>query len=114
MLELTDDVSATWFLELWAKAPTPANARSLRKSTVERLLKQYRIRRVDADTVIRTLRQTAIKVPEILVVEAAGIHMRSLIARLRVVNSELRHAERKLDELCTAIGETSPAPGHVP
>ena len=40
--------------------------------------------------------------------------MRSLIARLRVVNSELRHAERKLDELCTAIGETSPAPGHVP
>ena len=39
MLELTDDVSATWFLELWAKAPTPANARSLRKSTVERLLK---------------------------------------------------------------------------
>ena len=110
MLELTDDVSATWFLELWAKAPTPANARSLRKSTVERLLKQYRIRRVDANTVIRTLRQTAIKVPD-SVVEAAGIHMRSLIVRLRVVNSELRHAERKLDELCTAIGETSPAPG---
>ena len=37
--------------------------------------------------------------------------MRSLIVRLRVVNSELRHAERKLDEPCTAIGETSPAPG---
>ena len=41
------------------------------------------------------------------VVEAVGIHMRSLIVRLRVVNSELRHAERKLDELCTAIGEIS-------
>jgi transposase len=108
MLKLTDDLAATWFLELWDRAPTPAKAGALRKSTVERLLRQRRIRRVDAETVLRVLRQPAIKVAE-GVAEAASVHMRSLIARLNVVNREIKHAERKLDELCAAIGETGSA-----
>ena len=70
----------------------PAKARQLRKSTVEQLLKQHRIRRIDAETVIRRLREPAIKVAD-GVAEAASIHMRSLVARLRVVNRELREAE---------------------
>src|SRR5438874_7138799 len=104
MLKLTKDLAAPWFLELWAIASTPAKAGRLRKSTVERLLKQYRIRRMDAETVLRILREPAIKVAA-GVAEAASIHMRSLVARLRIVNSELRQAERKLDELCTAVSE---------
>jgi hypothetical protein len=55
MQKLTDDLAASWFLELWTIAPTPAKARQLRKPTVERILKQHHIRRVDADTVLRTL-----------------------------------------------------------
>jgi transposase len=43
------------------------------------------------------------------VTEAASAHMRSLVARLHLVNRELKHAERKLDELCAGIGETEPA-----
>ena len=105
MLKVTDDLTATWFLDLWLKAPTPAKAAKLRKSAVERLLKQYRIRRVDAESVLCTLRQPAIKVLD-GVAEASAIHMRSIIARLQVVNRELSSAERKLDELCTSIGET--------
>ena len=108
MLGLTDDLAATWFLELWERAPSPAKAAGLRKPAVERLLKQHRIRRVDADAVLRILRQPAIKVAD-GVVEAATIHMSSLVARLRVVNRELKHAERKLDELCGAIGEAGAA-----
>ena len=110
MLKLADDLAATWFLELWEKAPTPAKAEGLRTSTVERLLKYHRIRRVDADTVVRTLRQPAIKVAD-GVTEAASVHMRSLVVRLHVVNRELRHAERKLDELCAGVGEPGPAAG---
>ena len=110
ILELTDDVAATWFLELWTRAPTPAKARHLRKSTAERLLKQYRIRRVDGETVVRTLRQPAIKVAD-GVAEAACVHIRSLVIRLHLVNRELRDAEHKLDELCAAIGETELAMG---
>jgi transposase len=108
MLGLTDDLAATWFLELWERAPSPAKAAGLRKPAVERLLKQHRIRRVDADAVLRILRQPAIKVAD-GVVEAATIHMSSLVARLRVVNRELKHAEHKLDELCGAIGEAGAA-----
>src|SRR6516162_2249856 len=108
MLKLTDDLTATWLLELWLRAPTPAKAARLRVSAVERLLKRHRIRRVNAEGVLRTLRQPAIKVPD-GVAEAAGIHIHSLIVRLQVVSRELNHADRKLDELCTAIGETGAA-----
>ena len=110
MPKLTNDLAAPWFLELWTIAPTPAKARQLRKSTVEQLLKQHRIRRVDAETVIRTLREPAIKVAG-GVAEAASVHMRSLIARLRVINRELQEAERQLDKICTAIGEAEAVSG---
>lgn len=108
MLGLTDDLAATWFLELWERAPSPAKAAGLRKPAVERLLKQHRVRRVDADAVLRILRQPAIKVAD-GVVEAATIHMSSLVARLRVSNRELKHAERKLDELCVSRPSPSAA-----
>jgi transposase len=104
MQKVTDDLAAPWFLELWAIASTPAKAGQLRKSTVERLLKQHRIRRVDAETVLRTLREPAIRVAD-GVAEAASIHLRSLVARLGVVNREMRQAEHELDKLCTALGE---------
>jgi transposase len=110
MPKLTNDLAAPWFLELWTIAPTPAKARQLRKSTVEQLLKQHRIRRVDAETVIRTLREPAIKVAG-GVAEAASVHMRSLIARLHVINRELQEAERQLDKICTAIGEAEAVSG---
>ena len=51
---------------------------------------------------LATLRQPAIKVAD-GVAEAACAHIRSLIARLHLINSELRAAERKLDELCAEI-----------
>ena len=51
---------------------------------------------------LRILLQPAIKVAE-GVAEAASIHIRSLIVRLRLVNRELRDAERKLDELCATF-----------
>jgi transposase len=105
MLKLTDDLTATWFLELWFRAPTPAKAARLAPSAIERLLKQHRIRRVSAESVLRTLREPAIKVPE-GIAEAASVHIRSLIVRLQVVNRELRDAEHKLDEMCSAIGKT--------
>jgi transposase len=110
MLKLTDDLTASWLLELWESAPTPARAAHLHKSTVGRLLKQHRIRRVDADTVLRTLREPALRVPD-AVVAAATVHIRSLVTRLRLVKRELSAAERKLDEFCAQIGETGPISG---
>ena len=110
MLDLTNDVAADWFLELWTMVPMPAKAKRIRETTIAQLLKRHRIRRVDSETILSTLQQPAIKVAA-GVAEAAGVHIRSLVVRLRLVNRELRHAECKLDDLCAALGEEPSAPG---
>jgi len=102
MLEVSDDVAAEWVLALWTMAPTPAKAARLRETTLARLLKQHRIRRVDAETALTILRRPAITVAA-GVTEAAVLHLRSLVVRLRLANREFRQAERKLDELCAAL-----------
>jgi transposase len=107
LLELADDVAAEWVLALWAMAPTPAKAARLREATLARLLKRHRIRRVDAGTALGILRRPAIKVAA-GVTEAAVLHLRSLVVRLRLANREFRQAERKLDELCAALGKEAP------
>src|SRR5215210_8029391 len=101
LLELSDDVTAEWVLALWSMAPTPAKAARLREATLARLLRQHRIRKLDAPAVLAILRQPAIPVAP-GVTEAAVLHLRSLVARLRLANQEFRQAGRKLEELCTA------------
>jgi transposase len=97
LLELTDDLTAEWILELWSLAPTPAEAARLREATIAELLRRHRIRRLDAAGVLEALRRPAIAVAA-GVTEAAVLHLRSLLARLRLANTEFRQAERKLDE----------------
>src|ERR671912_323916 len=40
LLELSDDLTAEWILELWSLAPTPAKATGLREATIAKLLSQ--------------------------------------------------------------------------
>ena len=110
MLKLSPDTAAPWLLELWTIAPTPDKGSQLRRATVERLLKQHRIRRVTAEIVVAALKEPAITVAD-GVAAAACAHMRSLVARLRLVNRELQESEHKLDELCSAVGEVDAASG---
>src|SRR3982751_12228 len=108
LLEVSDDVTAEWVLDLWTLAPTPAKAARLREATLARLLRQHRIRKLDARAALVILRQPAIPVAP-GVTEAAVLHLRSLIARLRLANQEYHQAARKLEELCTALSKTAPA-----
>jgi transposase len=110
LLEVSDDVTAEWVLDLWTLAPTPAKAARLREATLARLLQEHRIRRVDAERALSLLRQPAIPVAE-GVTEAAVLHLRSLVARLRLANREFHQAERKLDELCATLREKTAAAG---
>jgi transposase len=105
LLQVSDDLTEPWVLDLWDLAPAPARAGRLRAAPIEKLLRQHRIRRTNADTVLRILQKPAIKVGK-GVVEAASVHLHSLFTRLRVVNRELRRAGSQLDALCAAIGET--------
>ena len=91
LLELADgDIAAEWVLELWSMAPTPAKAARPREATLARLLRQHRIRRLDAATALSILRQPAITVAA-GVTEAAVLHLRSLVARLHLANQEFYH-----------------------
>src|SRR5947208_9449947 len=108
LLALSDDMTAEWVLALWTLAPTPAQAARLREATLARLLRQHRIRKLDAPAVLDILRQPAITVAP-GVTEAAVLHLRSLVARLRLANQEFHQAARKLEELCTALSETDSA-----
>src|SRR3954468_11795036 len=108
LLALSDDVTAEWVLALWTRAPTPAQAARLREATLARLLRQHRIRKLDAPAVRGILCQPAITVAP-GVTEAAVLHLRSLVARLRLANQEFHQAARKLEELCTALSQTEPS-----
>jgi transposase len=108
LLALSDDVTAEWVLALWTLAPTPAQAARLREATLARLLRQHRIRKLDAPAVRGILRQPAITVAP-GVTEAAVLHLRSLVARLRLANQEFHQTARKLEELCTALSKTEPS-----
>ena len=100
--ELANDVGAGWFLDLLEALPTPEKAAKTREKTVARILKQYRIRRFDAAHVLGELRKPALTVAP-GTVEAATAGIRILIARLRLINSQLVDAEQQLDRLCKKI-----------
>ena len=110
-LAISDDLAADWFLELWAAAPTPARAARLRESSVERVLKTHRIRRITAAEALRILRQPALVVAP-GTAEAASAHIRTVSERLKLVNRQIREAHRRLDALCAKLaegdGETPP------
>lgn len=104
MLELGNDVGAEWFLDVWEKAPTPAAAARVRKTTIARILKDRRIRRIGAENVLSVLRQKPLKVSP-GTTTAASAHIRTLAARLRLVNQQLKEAHKRLDELTQTLSE---------
>jgi transposase len=112
LLALAEDVAAPWFLALWALLPTPEKAARVRASTVERLLKHHRIRRLSAAQVLERLRVEAITVAE-GTVTAVTAHLATLTARLELVNRQIAKADTELDRLIERLAQdapTDPAP----
>lgn len=110
MLELADDYGKDSFLALWELLPTPAAAMQAKEKTVARLLKEHRIRRFDAATVLETLRRKPLYVAP-GTTEAATAHLQSLAARLRLVNLQLRDAHQRLDKLTNELAAESTKEG---
>ena len=114
-MAIGEDLAADWFLELWAAVPTPARAARIRESTVARILKTHRIRRIAAAEVMRILRQPALTVAP-GTAEAASAHIRTVAERLKLVNRQIRKAHCRLDELCASLaeGDGDTSPGQEP
>jgi hypothetical protein len=111
--ELSDDLAADWFLDLWQQIPTPAKAARANEKTIARILKSHRIRRIDAPTVLTILRQPPLVVAP-GTIEAATAHIQAVAARLRLINAQIKEAQRRLDQLCAAIEAAAEStPGQI-
>jgi transposase len=106
----SEDFASDWFLDLWHAVPTPDAAARATNKAIGRILKSHRIRRFDAAAVLGILRQPPLTVAP-GTIAAATAHIRTVAARLRLVNTQIKETERRLDELCAAIelaAETAP------
>jgi transposase len=113
MLELASDLAAPWLLDLWEIAPTPERARRIRETTVARLLKQNRIRRLDAAQVLEVLRKEPVTVAD-GTAAAARAHIATLIARIRLLNRQIDEAHHRLDRLTIELARSQESePGQV-
>jgi transposase len=80
---------------------------------IARILRDNRIRRIDAAGAIGILRRQPLAVAP-GTAEAASAHIRTLAARLRLINRQIKEALRRLDELCAAIeAAAESAPGQI-
>jgi transposase len=112
-LEITDDLAADWFLDVWQQVPTPAKAARISEKTIARILKTRRIRCIDAAEVLRILCKTPLVVAP-GTAAAASAHIDTVAARIRLLNQQIKQAHRKLDELCAQLETPSEnAPGQV-
>uniref|UniRef100_UPI003F9D36B2 transposase n=1 Tax=Roseiarcus sp. TaxID=1969460 RepID=UPI003F9D36B2 len=102
LLELEDDCGAEWLLDFLVIVPTPAKAARLREARVAQFLKEQRIRRFDAAAILKAVRAT----PPTLApgtVEAASAHVASIIPHLKLVNRQIREADRKIAALIDSL-----------
>src|SRR5207302_8466848 len=97
--ELTQDVMDNWFLDLWELLPTPAKAERASEKAVAHILKNHRIRRLDAAQVLSVLRKPPLTVAP-GTVDAATAHIRTLVTRLRLINQQVKESEQRIDQFC--------------
>ena len=102
ILELEADLGSEWLLELWEVVPTPSKVARVRQTTIAGLLKRNRVRRFDAAQVLDVLRQPPVRVAA-GTAEAACAHITTLVARIRLVNRQLKQAHQRLDALTARL-----------
>ncbi len=107
-LKVEGDLSKVWARDLWSLAPTPEKARRVRLKTVAALLKRHRVRRIDADVVLETLREPAVAVA-VGTTEAARAHLEVTFSQLALVTQQLARAYREIDRLSAALARPAPS-----
>jgi transposase len=90
--------------------PTPGKAAHSHETTIGKVLKRNRIRRFDAAHVLEVLRQPPVQVAA-GTIEAASAHLATLIARIRLINRQLKDAHQRLDTLTARIPTQETEPG---
>jgi transposase len=98
LLALCPAANEAWLWELFQAAPFPAKAARLSAARIEAILKKHRIRRVDAATVQTALSARALTVAP-GAAEAASEHALLLLPRLRLLEQQRAHLEKRIQSL---------------
>lgn len=109
LLTLCPAADDPWFWRLLREASTPTAQRRLSRRRVEGLLRDQRIRRLEATQLYEVLQQPSVfTAPG--VVEAVADHIALLLPRVELVAGQRREAERRLARLLDRLEtEASPA-----
>lgn len=101
-LELSPAADDVWLWAFLAMANTPATARQLRRTKIDRLLQAYRIRRITTDQVFAVLSAPDLDVAP-GVVEAAASHINLLLPRLQLLHSQRQECEATMKQLMAEL-----------
>jgi transposase len=104
MLQLCSAADEPWLWALLDLAPTPAQAALLSEEEVRRVLKTYRIRRVEAQEVLTCLQTPALPVAP-GATEAAQIHWGFLLPCLRVLAEQLQACSQQVSALLHTLAQ---------
>lgn len=104
VLKLSSALDDVWVWDLLEMAPSPVEAARLTEGKIAKVLRKYRIRRVDAGTVAEVVRSEPLRVAP-GVVEAASEHIRFLLPRLRLLRSQRAQCVRRIEELIEHMGD---------
>lgn len=88
-------LGVSWTLDLWELAPTPKLAKKSQGKTYQALLKKHRVRRITGADARDALTARPLKV-QAATVEAARVHIAMLVAQLRLLNTQLKEADRAI------------------
>jgi transposase len=98
LLELSPAADEVWIWSLLEMAPTPEHGAKLTRGRLEKLLKQHRIRRIDAQQTAEILRRPGFQLVR-GTVEAASEHALLLLPHLRLLHAQRVELGRKMDSI---------------
>lgn len=110
MVQLCSAADEPWVWDLLTLAPTPADGAKLKPKRLEKFLRQHRIRRLQPQQVVDTLRTPPLHLaPGTL--EACKSTLTSLLPRLRLAVSLRHDCAQRIESLLQQLAEESPPEG---
>jgi transposase len=103
LLQLSSRADDPWLWDLVERLFSQPHRR-LTRTQVDKLLKRHRIRRLDADEVLRVVQEAPVPVAPGAAQAARG-HVALLLPRVRLVHEQRKQCEKQLQALLAAYGD---------
>jgi hypothetical protein len=112
ILRLCSAADEPWIWDILERAPLPERGARMREASVERLLRDHRVRRIPAADVVDALKSPPLPVAP-GAAEAARDHVLMLLPRIRVTRQQMDAVEAQLGRLLDEMESTeSEISGH--